>query len=206
MTRLCPSIAKLEQQEIERKDEEDFQNENSYNPNDHEQKYQENDDNQQNQSQSQSQSVQKQGANMQEIIAGIMQILGIIWGLFTAFLGMIKQKKQGMTTNGNTQRQTATAYTRFGSKINYFAEAQDNVKIIRYIIGEMEELFNITGQQQKDLMNKSIMYEPSQSLSPSIANRKRTSFQQQQSERQSPQRNMNRGRMIWNRPCGEWEW
>eukprot|EP01084_Bolivina_argentea_P266886 452855_1 len=72
--------------------------------------------------------------------------------------------------------------------IGYFADPHDNVKIIRYIIGELESLFGISPQQRQNLMNVSIMYEPSQSESQSPPPPPTTT-------------DMN----IWNRPQGQYE-
>merc|ERR1711972_948858 len=88
----------------------------------------------------------------------------------------------------------------------YFADAADNVLILRYIIGEIEELFMYGDQQKEDLMNQSIMYEPSQQATPKIV-RSLAAPPEMMDAAQSEQRGVRRGGRIkaWSRPKGEWE-
>jgi len=81
-------------------------------------------------------------------------------------------------------------------QIPYFMNPADNVQIIRYIIGDIERLFCIGPQQQENLMNVSIMYEPSQSAKPKNIH----SLQPiHENKKEMTEKN------VWDRPKGEWE-
>ena len=91
-------------------------------------------------------------------------------------------------------------------EIRYFMTREDNVKMIRYISGELEALFNINNQQRESLMNMSIMYEPSNSMTPTMWNNKHKSRREMDDESKSATLNVDSlSKKIWNKPYGEWE-
>jgi len=95
----------------------------------------------------------------------------------------------------------------------YFVDRADSILMLRHIVGTLEELFGIEPSKREELMNQTIMWEPSQSTSRSISpsltlpghglrrdGAKGSAFE---TERERVER---RGRSVWERPQGEWEW
>ena len=86
------------------------------------------------------------------------------------------------------------------SECSYFAVPSDNVLFLRRIISEMEVLFELGHREQEQLLNQTIMYEPSQSAMMALT----LPTGQPQAPPIGTRESV--GRTVWDRPQGEWEW
>jgi len=94
---------------------------------------------------------------------------------------------------------------------SYFADRADNILMLRFIVGALEQLFGIEPSKQEELMNQTIMWEPSQSASRSPAltlpgQRRERGNGNGNGKELGPDAVEQRGRSVWARPQGEWEW
>jgi len=154
------------------------------------------------------------------VLATVLSIIRSVFAYFstssrnTLNMSPTKTKMSKDLSNGGGGQYT--------SSMTYFATPQDNVRIIRYIVGELEELFLLSPQQQDDAMNVSIMYEPSQSPANEECETPTATTQQQQQQQYAGATTprprtptdarlryaycQQRTVQLWNRPQGEWEW
>ncbi len=93
-----------------------------------------------------------------------------------------------------------------GNESSYFALPSDNVLFLQRIISEMELLFELGRREQEQLLNQTIMYEPSQSAAPPAALTLPSGQPQGQGQAPPIGRRESVGRTVWDRPQGEWEW
>eukprot|EP00484_Ammonia_sp_Unknown_P019402 CAMPEP_0197039662 /NCGR_PEP_ID=MMETSP1384-20130603/16457_1 /TAXON_ID=29189 /ORGANISM="Ammonia sp." /LENGTH=879 /DNA_ID=CAMNT_0042470301 /DNA_START=62 /DNA_END=2698 /DNA_ORIENTATION=- len=192
MTRLCPTNKLSGIADIEEKQTEDHD------------LHQEHEDGQEEKEQTLQEDEKQEAKSTKDTV------IVVLWWIFNFVLLCLRfavdlLKTSTMQQRKETDRKTKTQPV-FPSSMQYFVDSEDNVKIIRYVIGEIEDLFDITTQQQENLMNMSIMYEPS--ISPSSPamqqpHRKKETHKSEQSRlyEYQKQETMN----IWSRPQGEWE-
>jgi len=124
-----------------------------------------------------------------------MFIVSSIQMIISSLLSVIvrsEKNEKNIKNMGKTQRVNTS----------FFMNPADNVQIIRYIVGDLESLFGIGTQQQMDLMNVSIMYEPSQSAQSPLFDKQSKSPFDHSDERRKP---LLPAVNVWDKPKGEWE-
>lgn len=132
------------------------------------------------------------GQKLVEIVCSIYSIvMGWIWG-------NALDRTLGERANGGSVRSANSQSVRGvdGGVCRYFGNSADNILFLRFLIGELVDLFQIEEHQQRELMNQTIMYEPSQSVTPSLE----LNAVRERGAGRTEKRN------VWDRPQGEWEW
>jgi len=111
------------------------------------------------------------------------------------FVAAAASKIRGWLSSGGTATEGAEWLDPLGQR-SYFGDPRDDVLVLHHMIGSLEALFGIGQQEQQQLLNQSIMYEPSH-----FAPRRGPPAECAVEEPASSER-----RSVWERPQGEWEW
>ncbi len=149
----------------------------------------------------------EQAAASEDVMSAAMKMIVTVFQIVSGLILSLSSKATAAKRR-NQNKGGASSPWQSGPSMTYFAERMDNVLMLRYVIGELQEVFGIGAEQQEELMNVSIMYEPSQSVSPKqkkpmLALHAPSSPQRERAR--SPTMMTSASSTIWSRPKGEWE-